>query len=212
MASNGQLPRSDLRRIYSPYSGGLLAKVDGCAAAWNSMNLKAWKSRKMRIYPGGPNSAYRTYAQQVLMKALYGSNAATPGTSNHGWGLAVDLATTGMRAVLDAIGESFGWAKKWSDASWEWWHIKYHPGTWHRRPNPGPSVKYPIMRRGCGGPGQGIYVQEIRKRLRNQGFPRLRKAGPFTVGVHRCVKQYQRKRGLHADGVVGPRTWKALRR
>lgn len=35
--------------------------------------------------------AYRTYAQQVLLKAAKGDLAATPGTSNHGLGLAVDL-------------------------------------------------------------------------------------------------------------------------
>jgi hypothetical protein len=35
--------------------------------------------------------SYRSYDQQVSVKAARGSLAATPGTSNHGWGLAVDL-------------------------------------------------------------------------------------------------------------------------
>jgi chemotaxis protein histidine kinase CheA len=34
---------------------------------------------------------YRTYEQQVDVKARKGKWAATPGTSNHGWGLATDL-------------------------------------------------------------------------------------------------------------------------
>ncbi|MBO1752821.1 M15 family metallopeptidase [Actinotalea sp. BY-33] len=36
-------------------------------------------------------STYRTYAQQVALKKQKPTLAATPGTSNHGWGLAADL-------------------------------------------------------------------------------------------------------------------------
>lgn len=36
-------------------------------------------------------AGYRTYASQVATKAKFGDSAATPGTSNHGWGLAVDI-------------------------------------------------------------------------------------------------------------------------
>lgn len=35
--------------------------------------------------------SYRSYDQQISVKSSRGSLAATPGTSNHGWGLAVDL-------------------------------------------------------------------------------------------------------------------------
>jgi hypothetical protein len=38
------------------------------------------------------NSAYRDYDDQVRIKDESGADAATPGTSNHGFGLAVDLA------------------------------------------------------------------------------------------------------------------------
>ena len=34
---------------------------------------------------------YRTYETQVYLKAKLGGFAATPGTSNHGWGIAVDI-------------------------------------------------------------------------------------------------------------------------
>ena len=36
-------------------------------------------------------SMFRDYAKQVAIKAEYGSAAATPGSSNHGWGIAIDL-------------------------------------------------------------------------------------------------------------------------
>lgn len=37
------------------------------------------------------NEGYRDYAGQVEAKAIYGGGAATPGTSNHGWGKAIDF-------------------------------------------------------------------------------------------------------------------------
>ena len=36
-------------------------------------------------------SMFRDYDKQVAIKAAYGSAAATPGSSNHGWGIAIDL-------------------------------------------------------------------------------------------------------------------------
>jgi Putative peptidoglycan binding domain len=209
MPENGRFPRSDLSRIYHPTETVYLEKAT--AAAWNTLCLKVWKATGMRLYPNGPNSAYRSFEAQVLMKQLYGDNAAEPGTSNHGLGLAVDLATTDMRAVLDRLGEKFGWAKKWSNASWEWWHIKYRSGEWARRPNPGPSVRYPLMAKGSGGPGQRPYVDEIRRHLRRRDFKVL-PTGDFTAGVEMATKKFQAEHNLGQTGVVNPPTWKALRR
>jgi hypothetical protein len=130
---NGALPQSELSPIY--YPGATVYLQRDAAAAWNAMR-EYCRARGVDLYPKGPNSAYRTLAQQRLMKKLYGSNAATPGTSNHGLGIAVDLATQQMRKAIDRWGAQFGWSKKWSDASWEWWHIKYKKGVWHGT-NPG---------------------------------------------------------------------------
>lgn len=73
--------------------------------------------------------------------------AATPGRSNHGWGLAVDVCTTvnGQVAGLSPYGlrgtrqrdawdwllahyEDFGWSHEWSSPSSEPWHIRYVDG------------------------------------------------------------------------------------
>lgn len=127
MAENGKLPAEAL----SPIAQGQLRH--DAAAAWNAMNAHA---RRLggELYPTGSMSSYRTYAQQVYLYGEYqagrGSLAATPGTSNHGWGLAVDLATPAMRSMVDRIGAEYGWAKKWSDAQSEWWHIKWVEGSW----------------------------------------------------------------------------------
>lgn len=135
MAENGKLPASAL----SPIAQGQLRH--DAAAAWNAMNAHA-RRLGLELVPTGSMSSYRTYAQQVYLyneyKAGRGSLAATPGTSNHGWGLAVDLATPAMRSMVDRIGEEYGWAKKWSDAQSEWWHIKWVEGSW-RGVDVGPS-------------------------------------------------------------------------
>jgi hypothetical protein len=135
VANNGRLPPEAL----APIKQGQLEKA--AAAAWNAMNVEA-RRRGCELLPNGSKSSYRTYAQQVELYALYqagrGSLAAHPGTSNHGWGLAVDVATLDMRAMIDRIGTPYGWAKRWSDAQSEWWHIKYTSGH-YTGPDPGPE-------------------------------------------------------------------------
>jgi hypothetical protein len=134
MSSNGQLPPSEL----APIQNGRLAIA--AAAAWNAMNVEA-RGKGCELRPTGSKSSYRTYSQQQELYQAYlggtGNLAAKPGTSNHGWGLAVDVASQDMRAMIDRIGERYGWAKKWSDAPSEWWHIKYREGVWHDK-DPGP--------------------------------------------------------------------------
>ena len=58
--------------------------------------------------------SYRTLEEQVATRAAKGSMAATPGTSNHGWGLAVDLdEADGYRSAqytwLKANAMTYGW-------------------------------------------------------------------------------------------------------
>jgi LAS superfamily LD-carboxypeptidase LdcB len=135
MASNGQLPPSSLAPIYR----GQLRK--DAAAGFNAMNVEARKLG-VELYPTGSKSSYRTYAQQQELRALYlsgrGNLAAVPGTSNHGWGTAVDFATPAMRAMVDRIGTKYGWSKQWSDAQSEWWHILYQAGHYSGL-DPGPE-------------------------------------------------------------------------
>ena len=134
VSSNGQLPPSEL----APIAQGQLVKT--AAASWNAMNVEA-RRLGCELLPTGSMSSYRTLEQQRILYARYragtGNLAAVPGTSNHGWGLAVDVASHEMRAMVDRVGEKYGWAKKWSDAPSEWWHIRFQPGYWHG-PDPGP--------------------------------------------------------------------------
>ena len=81
--SNGLIPASAL----CPIIGGGTLRADA-AAAFNTMSQAYAKSF------GSPlcvNAAYRPYSRQVQLFASTPSLAAVPGSSNHGWGLAVDL-------------------------------------------------------------------------------------------------------------------------
>ena len=104
-AENGRLPPEAL----SPIAEGHLRS--DAASAWNAMNVQA-RIHGLELMPTGSMSSYRTFAQQQMLYRLYqqgGTLAAVPGTSNHGWGLAVDVATQKMRALVDHIGAPFGW-------------------------------------------------------------------------------------------------------
>jgi hypothetical protein len=133
MAQNGRLPDSDLALIFQ----GRLRK--DAAATWNAMNVIT-RRHGIQLYPTGSKSSYRTYAQQEeLYRTMAPGMAARPGTSNHGWGLAVDVPTVAMQNAINAHGTPYGWQKRWSDAAHEPWHFTFAPTrvTW-RGPDPGP--------------------------------------------------------------------------
>lgn len=97
---NGRIPTSRLtpigiggHRLYAP-----------AAAAFSRLRAEAARAG-VRI---GVTDSYRSYAQQVDLarrKGLYsnGGLAATPGRSNHGWGMALDL---------DVRGAALGWLRR----------------------------------------------------------------------------------------------------
>ncbi|WP_421735993.1 M15 family metallopeptidase [Cellulomonas sp.] len=80
---------------------------------------------------------YRDYDTQVAMRAALGSVAATPGTSTHGTGLALDVPElpceygwdTPQRSWLVSNGPSYGWVSpSWAGRNGsnpEYWHFEY---------------------------------------------------------------------------------------
>ena len=101
--------------------------ASNAAANWDAMRQASLSQFGIDLYPAGPFSAYRSYAQQLYLYQLYlagqGGLAAVPGTSSHEYGVAVDLADPSMRTVVDEIGANYGWEK--TEASGEWWHVNY---------------------------------------------------------------------------------------
>ncbi len=107
---NGELPVSALCPLWG--APGQMLRADS-AAAFNRMS-KAYS--QVFGVPLCVTSSYRTYQRQVeLYATMPAGYAAVPGTSNHGWGLAVDLCG-GIQ--VDGSGEhqwllnhaaAFGW-------------------------------------------------------------------------------------------------------
>lgn len=206
---NGRLPTS----VLAPIHGGFLRS--DAAAAFNALDGESRRRYGVALAPVGQLGSYRTYAQQVYLWQLYragrGNLAAYPGTSNHGWGLAVDFATQQMRWIVDQIGAAFGWSKAWSDAPSEWWHIRYRTGVWDGSGGGGAEGRaaapaHPLLRLGA----RGHDVAALQETLTRKGA-RLAVDGVFGPLTEAAVEAFQSRSGLVVDGIVGPRTWQALR-
>jgi len=134
---NGNLDPATLCEV--PYDTKQLLRCDA-EAAWmrlDAVYMSVWGT-DIPI-----DLSYRTYDEQVEMKRIYGSGAATPGTSNHGWGTAVDLPD--YREGGEGLEWNYGtpkyeWMKAnapvygWINPSWavqggrgphEPWHFEY---------------------------------------------------------------------------------------
>jgi cell wall-associated NlpC family hydrolase len=128
---NGLIPPSALCEIGV---GGHRLRCDA-AAAWKAM------SAAYAADTGSPiciTDSYRTYAGQVRLYGEKPALAAVPGTSNHGWGLAVDLCGgidrfgTAAYQWMAANAGRFGWLHpSWADPGngrEEPWHWEYAAG------------------------------------------------------------------------------------
>jgi len=143
MSENGKLPGSDLAAI----PGGQLRK--DAAAAWLAMRGRIGKDQGVWICPTSRRTAYRPLADQQYFWNLYksgkGALAAVPGTSNHGWGIAVDLPSSAMQAAVRAHGHTYGWGiqggKLGSDAPSEAWHCTFHAASSSQTQNPSTSIR-----------------------------------------------------------------------
>lgn len=119
--SNGQLSAKSLCRLWD----GLLLEPEA-AIAFTALNdhFKTVFGRDMCL-----DQTYRTLAEQYSTKATRGYLAAAPGTSMHGWGLAVDFCSS------DTVGPAGAWIKK-NAGTYGWVHpawastVKYEPWHW----------------------------------------------------------------------------------
>lgn len=189
MSSNGNLPASALGDI--PGSNAGLLKP--AALAYTAMHYHSLKTTgvSLHLIDGEIGRAYRSFARQVVARNFWCGlgkcgNAAVPGTSNHGLGVTVDLMTLAQRQAIDSIGAQFGFAKKWSDAAWEWWHIKYLAGVWH--PKPDLTAKLPShMKRAV-----RLLLYRRRERIEENSTGRGRRWHQMDRAVHRSYRKVHR--------------------
>jgi LAS superfamily LD-carboxypeptidase LdcB len=126
---NGQIPPTALCPLWFAAPHRLRADA---AAAFKPMAIEYAATFGTPLCVG---DSYRTYAAQVAVKAEKPVLAATPGMSNHGWGLAMDMCdgieqfgtVTHQWMVDNAL--RFGWFHPaWAEADGskpEAWHWEY---------------------------------------------------------------------------------------
>jgi hypothetical protein len=135
---NGKIPRHELAEIVptdldKDLQGPALMHPE---AAWNYQRMR--DAAKAVGVPLEISYSYRTFEKQVekhdAFKARKGNLAAVPGTSNHGWGTALDLSIPAFpKANNDP---QFRWLKKHAlrfgfhnnDSPSEPWHWDYEGG------------------------------------------------------------------------------------
>lgn len=95
---NGSIPYENLRKVNRSYTGPKGQAIYGsgylhpeAAVGWELfLDVCAENGVLFEITPGG--GWYRDYDNQIRLFEKYGaSRAATPGHSNHGWGVAIDI-------------------------------------------------------------------------------------------------------------------------
>jgi len=125
--SNGLIPASELCAL----GNGHVLRCDA-AAAYKALS-KAFQQRFGRTLC--ITDSYRSYDAQVALYAKKPSLAALPGTSNHGWGVAVDLCGgaerfgTGEHEWMMDQADTYGWTlPRWARQGGsrpEPWHWEY---------------------------------------------------------------------------------------
>lgn len=125
---NGLLSSSDLCDLWIPGE-----KLRGDAAVAMSALNEHYKSEFGHDLC--LSDSYRSLSSQYAAQRSRGYLAATPGTSMHGWGLAVDLCSDSARgstkAWLDQNAEIYGWGNPpWARTSkYEPWHWEFTDGA-----------------------------------------------------------------------------------
>lgn len=129
---NGQLPGSVLCTLWD---GDNQLRADAAIAiAKLNIAYKQHFGRNLCI-----TDSYRTLSEQYRVKAIKPGLAAAPGTSEHGWGLALDLCGgadhfgTAQYEWLWENGPSYGWrnpdwARPGGSGPTEAWHVEYFAG------------------------------------------------------------------------------------
>jgi peptidoglycan hydrolase-like protein with peptidoglycan-binding domain len=235
---NGKIPVDRMLKV-APLGAGYL--VPEAAAAWRNLQNAA----KAGGFPLTMTGAYRSYDQQVeLFNQRYSTSdtgggqkvwngtrywlrpnmamAATPGTSNHGWGCAVDVALGGYGAEAKTVDASFlHWALGNAAANGWSWEVQSEP--WHLRltaTSAAPQAAVataaaPVLQKA---PEPTLRLQSVGGQVAALQFFCLKFGwgdcgsadGNFGPRTETAVKAMQTALGAASDGVYGPQSATAL--
>lgn len=184
---------------------------------------KVWEQASAHGY----SSKY--WVKKKMPNGSYPATAATPGNSNHGWGLAMDIAeeldgdmapepiSNGFVRWLVEYARYFGFSAELQSEPWHWRYVAgdripeatldFEAG----RPfnpvspsNPGPAVvfSYPGTPLVLGSKGDAVKLVQAKVGATQDG--------DFGPATERRVKAWQKIHGLKEDGIVGSVTWKKM--
>lgn len=217
MSTNGRLVDGDL----SPTQIGGRLRADAAGSADRlalafGLHFGSW----LRA-----TDTYRSLAQQITVRQVKGTLAAIPGTSNHGWGIAVDFASginTRGSAEHKWMQENAG-RYGWRNPDWatpgrpgfekdEPWHWEFDGAA--DRMTKARAVRTPTRRGELGVGARGAAVREVQLLLNRALVPKNRIAvdGDYGFGTALAVVKFQRSRRMSVTGTVGPRTRRRLQR
>lgn len=133
--------------VNGTFSGEPMVQIPGgrlwdeAGHSWNAMHAFILKKTGVSIRPLGPKSSARSLEDQ---QGFYNAHqrdprnnppAAYPGTSNHGWGIAVDVNSEAAANAILKYGHLFGWSHDEGARVGEWWHMRY-VGGYVPKPDP----------------------------------------------------------------------------
>lgn len=142
------------------------------------------KQNYTRVNRGRSKSSDRTYGGSTWAKKAGRPLTASPGHSNHGNGLAVDIHPAAIQAWMKANAGRFGWVNDVPSEPWHWSYL--NPGRDQYRSEGTPDVA------------------AMQKKL---GIEADGKPGPGTATA---VRAYQKQHGLTVDGITGPATMRSI--
>lgn len=239
---NGLVPAQILARADGSVLAGMPADLrKDAAASWNRarkdvlkrtgypLGLRGWnrslaeQSRffherySVRLFGNGPYNDVRWYKGARYVR-VRGAAAAIPGTSNHGWGLAIDVDNYGgvgqfnnpRRLKTYSTLARHGWSDTEGRGIHEPWHLVYVPSR----------DKYKSKRKRTlktdGKLGKGTITEwQKQRKTRRDGV--ISVPSSLIRSVQSAINRksghggFRLKKGpLTVDGVLGRRTWKAI--
>jgi hypothetical protein len=194
---NGAIPLEELAPI--PWAPPFRLRKDA-AADLISLN-EAFRAQFGYDLP--INDGYRDYAGQVEAKRRFGSDAATPGTSNHGWAIAIDVADRN-RSAIGFAHPIYLWLKA-SEGRYGW----IHPG-WAEPGGVGPDEAWHWEYNGSYSGGPGPVLQEVNMeaivKAPNGVIVHLRQGGKTDFGSQEQYNTFRMQvntlRGLGATDLL----------
>lgn len=183
-------------------------------------------SRRKQWNDAGKYGYNSVYWVKKLINGSYPATAATPGSSNHGFGLAIDLAEEyDTDSAPDAIrsqwvqwlvnnASRYGISAELQSEPWHWRYVagdsipqavldfERTGGSVVTNTAPALVFAYPGTPLRLGSTGDAVKLV--------QAVVGATPDGNYGSVTERRVRDWQARNGLLADGVVGPVTWKKM--